>query len=1147
MFFCFYPYDPRTFLVKHWVTILVEGNPVADSCFQEVTVNCDLGSSCTERYFYYEVHGCMVEFNSTFDNGIPGVDITWNFGDGSPLFYGDSPTHSYAQPGVYLVTQDYVAYGISGTCSRWITVGCCCDKISNFDTDLTLECAALRLNAGTLCEQSGRYSSWTLQVGNQTPVPFDGFDIDCHQLTNYSTYTQGPPTLTHRVWCDSVEVVVSKALTPPVEGIFIGREKDCDNPDCQPPTTNISDYITPAGVLPAFSLAGDQSNFNVYVSGIINFNQDYIFRNGINLFMGAAAGFDVPGSPSVTTLEFAQGVSVTGTCCLWRGIYVYRRGVFRSQCNTATAVTNRIQDAMYAVRAFNVGGFQPLIALRQTIFHNNLISLRGTDGAFRLQGSISPPIPTPYFERNQFTSQAPLHCIGCLEQSEDILPSLGLAYSTDRSLAGIWLQGNTGANALTNMTIFPSNPGLNNTFDNLAIGVEARELNLEMKDCATFRNITNTSPFGFGRGINYRDITGNFSLTVQGLVTNGTTQINGDAFDNCTIGVRAEGRALSPATVNIDDCRMVNMQSGIYLDGFLGNIKGIARHNDITSSSLGIGLFDAFANGTRQYRITNNILNTGASGRSIAVYGAGLSNAASVEVDHNLCTDAGALGILANTHKNVYIHDNDITVNGALDGIYALNGQYEIECNNISGSADYGINVWNSAIRNDLSFNTVDGVTEGVYFELDCPGQDFIECNTVQNTSGAGLHYNDAYTGAQYNTGNSWISTAGATFDPGVYLPIQSQFDVPDQTPWKPVPVDPLVGWFFPDITILPPSCQQVCQPGLLPPGGGEGNQFDTGIAGGGLPGEDWDQWRRERYLLYKLAEYPELAPASSAMAAFQGANATNIVGRLTQIGLQTVGLFNVPVSEGAMLSNNKTQLENLSAQVKAIDEMLDESLPATEYESLVAQREALSGEIAALVAQSNTLLAQLQAARSTAADILLSELGVVAAAQIFEQNEKDVLGIYLQSIAKGHEPNATQLGILKAIGAQCPREGGPAAVLMAANLYEGITGETLERDDCSGVEARNQWDQTIISAMDSLKVTVFPNPASGLLVLNIVNGQPPFTIRLIDVLGRVARQQEFFVENPVLDTQIFTNGVYRLQVLDATGAQSIHTFIVKH
>jgi hypothetical protein len=79
-----------------------------------------------------------------------------------------------------------------------------------------------------------------LQIGNQPPVTIPESGICDWQLTNYSTCQNQPVNLTHRMWCDSQEVVVTKTLTPPVQGIFIGVAGD--GTTCLPPTTNISAY-----------------------------------------------------------------------------------------------------------------------------------------------------------------------------------------------------------------------------------------------------------------------------------------------------------------------------------------------------------------------------------------------------------------------------------------------------------------------------------------------------------------------------------------------------------------------------------------------------------------------------------------------------------------------------------------------------------------------------------------------------------------------------------------------------------------------------------------------------------------------------------------------------------------------------------------
>jgi PKD repeat protein len=1135
------PPQTRTYTVTHTVTVLLESGPQTFSCSEVVSVTCDEGSACSERFFYYDVRGCAVTFNATIYDPTSGVTIIWDFGDGTPPVNNPVPTHSYAQPGTYLVTQTYTFQGNSGTCSRWVTVGCCCAPFADFSADLELDCAALRIHADKGCVQPGRYSNWTLQIGNQTPVSIPDSGIDGWQLTNYSTYQNQPVTLTHRVWCDSQEVVVTKTLTPPVPGIFIGVAGD--GTTCLPPTTNISAYSAVLGA--NNTLFG---NVHLYVSGIIRLDESFSLNNGPTAHMGPAAGFDVPDLPAVS-LQIANGSSIVGTdCCLWRGIYVFGRGTFRSNTTNVLPV-NRIEDAMYAVRAFNVNGNQPQIFLTRTELRNNMVGLRGTDGAFNLRSS---PLPFPIFEGNRFTSDPPLQCLGCLETEEDILPALGLPYSTARGLAGFWLQGNPGTpNALTNMLIRPANDGVQNEFDNLAIGIEARDFNLSLQDAAAFRNITAASPYGFGHGINYLDRTGAFALNVKGLVANGTPTLNGNTFENCQIGVRAEARAVPATTVNIEDCQMRNMRQGIFLDGFAGNIRGATQRNDIEASQNGITLVDMLPAGARQYRITDNLLTagpgTGFFTSNISITGSALNQTSFVEVDHNDCAESGSFGILANAHQNAYIHDNIVTANGTLQGIAAYVGQYEIECNTVTGATGMGLNVWNSAIRNDLSFNTVTGAAEGIRFTLDCPGQNFIECNTVQNTTGRGLFYDDARTDNQFNTGNRWINTGGAEFVQGMNQPGQSEYFVPDLVPWRPMPVDPPQGWFFPNMALIPPPCNVVCQPGLLPPGGGADNPFDTDIAGGGPAGEGWDQWRRERYLLYKLAAYPELAPAGSLMANFQNARATSTVGKLVGIGLQSAGLFAPAPADQAVLEANQQAIATKSEQMAAIDAQLDEALAPEVYAALLTQREVLNTDVATLAAQSNALQAQLQTARNTEADNLLAQLANINTTEVWEQNEKQVLTVFLQTVAQAQAPDAGQLATLQAVGEQCPRTGGPAAVFLAAMLYEGFTGERLEQDECGAAARSNSTFPAAFAAKAVFSVSAFPNPVHDRLILDVTGGQQPYTVQVSDMLGKVLVLQQYFEEQPVLNTGIWAEGMYHLLVRDADGAPFTRTIFVKH
>ena len=178
----------------------------------------------------------------------------------------------------------------------------------------------------------------------------------------------------------------------------------------------------------------------------------------------------------------------------------------------------------------------------------------------------------------------------------------------------------------------------------------------------------------------------------------------------------------------------------------------------------------------------------------------------------------------------------------------------------------------------------------------------------------------------------------------------------------------------------------------------------------------------------------------------------------------------------------------------------------------------------------------------------LLTQLGNISTTQPWEQNEKQVLTVFLQTVAKSTAPNSGQLATLQTIGEQCPRIGGPAAVYFAAMLYQGFTGDVLVQDNCETSERNVVAGKTTTSVgQGNLVVMAYPNPVSSQLVLNIANGLPPYSVQIMDMLGRVTLRQENIIEQSNLRVQHFAEGVYQLQVTDAKGQRNIQSVFVKH
>jgi len=535
----------------------------------------------------------------------------------------------------------------------------------------------------------------------------------------------------------------------------------------------------------------------------------------------------------------------------------------------------------------------------------------------------------------------------------------------------------------------------------------------------------------------------------------------------------------------------------------------------------------------------------GAGPDCVSISGSQTDNQSRVEVDHNVISVSGSNGIGA-VHNDIYIHDNNITNVAAQNGIRAFFSRAEIECNDVTGTTGNGIQVLNSAIVNDLSFNNLSNTPVGMEIWGDCPAVNLIKCNSFLN-NGVGLQYvNFAITGNQDNTGNCWTGT-GANAAPGVDF-LLSQYFMPMQQPaCLPNPVNPLFFWFIPQPLPIP-TCADTCQAGLLPPGGGGDNQYDADVAAGTLPLSDWAKWRRERYLLYKLAEYPELVSGSTLMSNFQSAKANTTVGKMVDFGLQARTVMNLKPNDASALEANALLMADKSAQISHIDQSLDESLPGAEYDALVNQRAVINDELAALTTQRQTLLAQVLATRSAEADGLVALFAPVPVTQPYEQNEKNLLSIYLQTVGKGIAPSEVQLETLKSIGEQCMDIGGPA-VGGAAVFYHSVTGISLAQDDCGGSGGqsggeRENAEQARAQKAGTFAVSVFPNPASDWLFLDIANGTGPYQMIITDMLGSVQLQISETTASPALDISPLRPGIYTLLIRAADGKQTSRLFV---
>lgn len=1161
------------------VTHIVQYQGSTYTCVQAVSVPVSPNNSlCSDRYFSYDVDGCTLDLVSTISNyTLAPVDVTISFGDDSPPVYDLSTTqHSYSNPGTYTVSQSYILYDDQGNiigqgnCTRPVTVGCCCTSDPQIDITFDMPSAgcgthSVKVSTGACCE-SNKCQAFSVKVGGNDAFIIDppcGSTTFC--ITNYSTYAPGDDgfiTVKYSSFCHGQPVTKVVQVKPPFEGIYLGLDPtdpyNCD-PDNNAPSNNgggyfsgspnqgcknyysfLSDYETS---LPGIALATNQGapNYNVFVApnSIIQVNKSFSFIGNVNIYMGANSGWDVLSIPNTNTgrvLEIKDGVKMgENACCLWRGIRLYGNGRFIAQSGTSKP-DNTVANALYAVQMLSIQSRSPFLSTRNTIYNNNFISIRGTNGRFTINSSA--------FRQNTFTSSG-LTCIDdCLKEQIDLIGADQYMVG-NRSYAGMFIQGGgapaAGVINLTQVSFAPVLFNEENKFINLANGVIARNLTFSMQDCASFYDINpgNYSPGINGYGVRWSDNSGSSDLTFLGLTVNANPLfIDQTTFNNCTAGIRAENYVPGiPSNVDIRGCGMTDVDFGIILDANMGALTGDLANNRISSNQIGVYFIDQIPGTSSNLQISDNIIN--GSGAGISVEGNDLSGALQVDIGPNNLID-NLDGILVNSYSRSYIHENTVTGNGTGTGIFAVGGTSEIECNNISGKAT-GIFVLNNIIHKDLSFNNISNCPDGGMSIIGaCPADNLIECNTFNNNS---LIYSSmAITGDQYNTGNTW-NNSSASADGSVQTNL-SEYTVPTGT--GPSSVTPPLNWFFYDGNLNLPQCSQICMPDFIG-GGGGGHQLDESIAADNTSVPEWMKWKMDSYLYRKLYEDPALEASNVLYQNFTSSKAGTTIGQLGNIRIGANQLF-YPGQNEQMIEANKVQIRLLQDELNALNEQISPDVDEALLGAIYTEMNDISEDIAGLININNGLIELSRQNRHSGAQNLATELSNIEAGKSWEINEKTVLGIYLGTVAMDVIPDAVQLNSLYEVAVQCPETGGNI-VYFAKSLWESFTEQEVATSNCDTEQNKAGSDRGKFTTSDNgLMMELYPNPTNDFLNLLINENQTVNRWEIFNMFGQlISSQSGAFTGTVRISVSGLPDGVYQIKVISTNGNKQSESFIVKH
>jgi len=844
------------------------------------------------------------------------------------------------------------------------------------------------------------------------------------------------------------------------------------------------------------------------------------------------AGAEIIVRPN-NTLLIVQ-THIRGCGIRWKSITVENDATLRIARSTL------VEDGQYAVHPFDGSN----VGITDSRFNKNYIAL--------------------YFDNPIGEFDLGLFYGNTMECTTNLLPHFDPQDPNDGpwSYAGIYTKGQDF------LDIGVQGLGLN-SFDNLRNGIITVGCNLSLRN-SSFNNIQNLDYPSSGRGVEAS------SPELHQFSQDGSCfGVNTVFFDDCEVGISLKGM-----NVEVHNNTMNNVRTGVWVRQSPNADIEICG-NIINSTYRGITLW--FNDPAQRIQVNNNAIDVNApvyNIRAAAIYvrESGITQTdANIEFHGDISVFNAGAGISLGSCSGYSIEQNSITASRFGSQSYAGISLWKshrlfLGCNQVDGDFEtngtgdekgpFGIRV-RGCTNTAYECNDLQDTYLGVQFDMPCNATQF-RTTTFRNHR-YGLHYTETgNTGLQPSQnsepplplhGNRWLGIWGTANAVGARheslndnFVNASQYLVPSiSAPSGPEnPESVSNSWFLEEIR-PELSCGSTCNVWIPedPPTDGVGDQ----IARGQLAPDVYvapTQWLMQRQLYRRLHDDPSLIVSGSVLDSFFLSQANTTIGQFTEVEAATHAIFGLDTTTAAQLQGYNQQVKGKMAEVAGIDTLL---LTATGQDSLglLAQREAAASAIDSLSQLNTALATSILQSRSLQANAVIAQNNAVATDSIWEDNEKTVNSIFLNTLAKGIAFNGTQIGLLQGIAGQCPYRGG-TAVFSARAMLSGLT-EDIYDDGLLCAQGGGQQGLVLPPASNTTsRVQVYPNPADRELTMRFARATEGETeVRLLNLYGQVLSGYRVpdRVVSHTLQLPDLPNGIYWLSLYSDKGLVEVQRIVI--
>jgi hypothetical protein len=991
--------------------------------------------------------------------------------------------------------------------------------------------------------------------GNLFSIAFDCFinvyDLDGNLLQATNNFPSEPINITGLPEGSYIIEVIHFTLNGDnesvqnyfIEGFVINSSQDncacdCENTDLAvldvPPSITNTQELTQYLIDNSLYFPNDDNNeyFSPYISnhcikliGDLNVNNEFIFDNcEVKVAMGRRIVVEDNLSDN-TELGIYRSV-FSGCEFMWKGIE--NKSAFFSYNST-------IADAQYGLLLDRTTGVYSY--LRDTDFNHNFVGIKTkeTIGAHALNmKNVSfngGELKLPY--NNQLPVQLSTSLAGIVINEEYSL-YLDKTIHFDKLCNGV---------VVCNSTL----NALGTTFKN--IQPTSEYIGSEYWLSEQSGTLVNGINVGNGNGSGIFCLRSNIKYRGLGFLSYSPIM-----FDNCLNGI-----FVNNTHTEIKDTRMTNVRNGILAINLTYDKNLIVNLNRIAFISSGIRIIDSEL--LKLGEISFNTISGAPNGKTIGISLFGSKRFFLLE---NKITECRR-GISLSTSE-ADVKSNKVTIPNLSTGIHVAGSiKSTFECNSLIGSSlsnnsqQIGFMLQASPTNHFIN-NWFDYTHTGFQVSEPSVAHKFLLNNFNNHLVGFDVTPT-GILGQFTSAGNRWLaqsySIAGARnqamgLDP--YASTSTRFIVqpnPTQELWPsqwPLPLQECAGTFFPCLSAIP-------TPGTL-----DCPEYTTGGGGGGIGGittvdDDnffklaskvandsltFDEFNEE--LLYAVRKQIERKLSSQELILPDTGSFVTLKYELengSEEKFNTVDEILKPQAVDSTLHtsiiNDLSSIHALTYALFQIDSLTQE--PNVNLEQLRFEREQLAAQLEILQAQMRLIEQGALENQGFKRDSAFYYNNGIVTQKEFEQYEKQINTIYLETYAKGNYVfTYGQAETIHQIATMCPSLGGSA--VYKARTLNALLNDTLEYNDeltCLQQGVLYRLAQTTIKQEVS-EIQVFPNPSTNQLTIKYSNAEAyPLHIEIMDALGRTTSNTMLNSSPAVLSSEItnLATGVYFYRIID--------------